>query len=174
LTVEINTQGVLVAVTHWVPLSFRQEVVGNAGFSREKAQTPCRNDRAIWEIRVYLRLYADGTILLAQSEETAAQVVHWLHRAACSYWPPQASGRYTPRWTAKLVRLFFGPGTDPPPYKRLDWRGMVGMMKLHEQVPGAGLEVQLVVQPWGHEQVGCTQTYRLVDVPGFDSAEGYN
>jgi hypothetical protein len=51
LAVEVNAQGVIVAVTHWVPLSFRQEVVGNAGFSREKAQTPCRNDRAIWEIR---------------------------------------------------------------------------------------------------------------------------
>jgi hypothetical protein len=52
LTVEVNAQGVILAVTHWVPLSFRQEVVGNAGFSREKAQTPCRNDRTIWEIRV--------------------------------------------------------------------------------------------------------------------------
>src|SRR4051794_19745851 len=51
LTVEVNTQGVILAVTHGVPRSFRQEVVGNAGFSREKAQTPCRNDRAIWEIR---------------------------------------------------------------------------------------------------------------------------
>jgi hypothetical protein len=51
LTIEIDTQGVILAVTHWVPLSFRQEVVGNAGFSREKAQTPCRNNRAIWEIR---------------------------------------------------------------------------------------------------------------------------
>jgi tetratricopeptide (TPR) repeat protein len=49
--VEVNAQGVILAVTHWVPLSFREEVVGNAGFSREKAQTPCRNDRAIWEIR---------------------------------------------------------------------------------------------------------------------------
>src|SRR5262249_55938201 len=51
LAVEIDAQGVILAVTHWVPLSFRQEVVGNAGFSGEKAQTPCRNDRAIWEIR---------------------------------------------------------------------------------------------------------------------------
>src|SRR5262249_43296592 len=51
LAIEIDAHGVVVAVTHWVPLSFRQEVVGNAGFSGEKAQTPCRNDRAIWEIR---------------------------------------------------------------------------------------------------------------------------
>src|SRR5262249_2209399 len=28
-----------------------QEVVGNAGFSEGKAQTPCRNERVIWEIR---------------------------------------------------------------------------------------------------------------------------
>jgi hypothetical protein len=49
--VEIDADGVVVAVTHWVPRSFRQEVVGNARFSREKAQTPCRNDRVIWEIR---------------------------------------------------------------------------------------------------------------------------
>src|SRR5262249_7138522 len=53
LAVKIDAQGVMVAVTHWVPRSFRQEVVGNAGFSGEKAQTPCRNDRAIWEIRAY-------------------------------------------------------------------------------------------------------------------------
>src|SRR5262249_30722532 len=31
VTVEVNAQGVMVAVTHWVPRSFRQEVVGNAG-----------------------------------------------------------------------------------------------------------------------------------------------
>src|SRR5262249_37713906 len=48
---EVNAQGVILAVTHWVPRSFRQAVVGNAGFSGEEAQTPCRNDRAIWEIR---------------------------------------------------------------------------------------------------------------------------
>jgi hypothetical protein len=52
LAVEINAQGVIVAVTHWVPRPFRQNVVGNAGFSREKAQTPCRSGRVIWEIRV--------------------------------------------------------------------------------------------------------------------------
>ena len=51
VAVEIDSQGVLLAVTHWVPRSFRQEVVRNAGFSRENAQTPCQNDRAIWEIR---------------------------------------------------------------------------------------------------------------------------
>src|SRR5262249_32175950 len=51
-TVEVNAQGVIVAVTPWVPRSFLQVVVGNAGFSREKAQTPCRNDRAIRETRV--------------------------------------------------------------------------------------------------------------------------
>ena len=51
LAVEIDSQGLLLAVTHWVPLSFRQGRVRIAGFSREKAQTPCRNSRAIWEIR---------------------------------------------------------------------------------------------------------------------------
>jgi hypothetical protein len=51
LAVEIEAEGVMVAVTHWVPRSFQQEVVGNAGFSGENAQTPCRNDRAIWEKR---------------------------------------------------------------------------------------------------------------------------
>jgi hypothetical protein len=45
--VEIDSQGVLSAVTHWVPRPFQQGVVGNAGVSGEKAQTPCRNDRAI-------------------------------------------------------------------------------------------------------------------------------
>src|SRR5262249_21666083 len=52
LAVEVNPHRVILAVTHWVPLSFRQVVVGNAGFAREKAQTPCRNYRVIWEIRV--------------------------------------------------------------------------------------------------------------------------
>jgi hypothetical protein len=51
VAVEIDAQGVLLAVTHWVSRSFRQEVGGNAGFFEEKAQTPCRIDRAIWEIR---------------------------------------------------------------------------------------------------------------------------
>src|SRR5205823_2126412 len=34
--IEINAHGVVLAVTHWVPLSFRHEVVGNAGFSGER------------------------------------------------------------------------------------------------------------------------------------------
>jgi hypothetical protein len=29
-----------------------QEVVGNAELFAEKAQTPCRNERVIWEVRV--------------------------------------------------------------------------------------------------------------------------
>ena len=32
LAIEANAQGVMVAVTHWVPRSFRQERVKNAGF----------------------------------------------------------------------------------------------------------------------------------------------
>jgi hypothetical protein len=52
LAVELYAQGVIVAVTHWVPLSFRQKMVRNAGFSGEKAQTPRRNCQAIWDIRV--------------------------------------------------------------------------------------------------------------------------
>jgi hypothetical protein len=51
LAVEMEAEGVLVAVTHWVPRSLEQQVVGNAGFSGEKAQTPFRNDRVIGEIR---------------------------------------------------------------------------------------------------------------------------
>src|SRR5262249_31349704 len=57
LAVEIESEGVIFAFTHWVPRLFPQEVVENAGFSGQKAQTPCRNDRAIWEIRVH----TDGT-----------------------------------------------------------------------------------------------------------------
>jgi hypothetical protein len=53
VAVEIEAEGVILAVTHGVPRSFQQAVVGNAGFSKEKAQTSCRNDKAIWEIRVY-------------------------------------------------------------------------------------------------------------------------
>jgi hypothetical protein len=44
------------------PRSFQQEVVGIAGFSGEKAQTPCRNDRAIWEIRAKKKTYESATI----------------------------------------------------------------------------------------------------------------
>jgi len=51
LAVDIDARGVVLAVTHWVPRSFRQEIAGNAGLSREKAQTPCRNDRVIREIQ---------------------------------------------------------------------------------------------------------------------------
>src|SRR6516165_3135330 len=53
LAVEIEAEVIILAVTHWVSRSLQQEVVGNAGFSGEKAQTPFRNDKAIWEIRVY-------------------------------------------------------------------------------------------------------------------------
>src|SRR5262249_3713295 len=35
--VEIGGDGVVLAVTHWVPRSFQQEVVGNAGFSGKGA-----------------------------------------------------------------------------------------------------------------------------------------
>src|SRR5262249_34377964 len=48
---EIDADGVVLAVTHWIPRSFRQEVFGNAGFPGENAQTPCRNGRVIWEIQ---------------------------------------------------------------------------------------------------------------------------
>jgi hypothetical protein len=58
--VELEAEGVIVAVTHWVPRSFQQEVVGNAGSSGAKAQTPCRNDRVIWEIWVYVNDPAGG------------------------------------------------------------------------------------------------------------------
>jgi hypothetical protein len=51
LAVEIESEGIILALTHWVPRSFQQETVGNAGFSGENAQTPCRNNKAIWEIR---------------------------------------------------------------------------------------------------------------------------
>jgi hypothetical protein len=57
LAVEIEAEGVIFAFTRWVPRLFPQDVVENAGFSGQKAQTPCRNDRAIWEIGVH----TDGT-----------------------------------------------------------------------------------------------------------------
>jgi hypothetical protein len=52
LAVEVNAQGVLLAVTHWVPLAFRQERVRNAGFSRVLAQMSYRKPRFIWEMWV--------------------------------------------------------------------------------------------------------------------------
>jgi hypothetical protein len=73
--IKIDAEGVILAVTHWVSRSFRQESVGNAGFSREKAQTPCRNGRAIWEIR-------------AQSTASALKA-----RPAAPAPPPPASAR---------------------------------------------------------------------------------
>src|SRR5262249_1444230 len=66
VTVEVNAQGVIVAVTHWVPRSCRQEVVRNAGFSGVNAQTPCRNDRSIWEFRVKRLWTEQGDKLCAQ------------------------------------------------------------------------------------------------------------
>jgi hypothetical protein len=50
VVVEIDSQGVLLAVTPGVPHPFRQVVVGNAGFSRVLAQIPCRKSRSIWEM----------------------------------------------------------------------------------------------------------------------------
>jgi hypothetical protein len=52
LAVEMESEGVIFALTHWVSRSFQQEVVGNAGFSGEKAQTPCRKPKFIWEMWV--------------------------------------------------------------------------------------------------------------------------
>src|SRR5262249_33429946 len=50
LAVEIEAHGVVLAVTHWVPRSFRQERPRNAGFSRVFAQMSCRKPRFIWEM----------------------------------------------------------------------------------------------------------------------------
>jgi hypothetical protein len=36
LAVEIEAEGIILAVTHWVPWLFPQEVVENAGFSGQK------------------------------------------------------------------------------------------------------------------------------------------
>src|SRR5262249_54869412 len=67
LAVKIDAQGVIGAVTHWVPLSFRQGKVRNAGFSGEKAQTPCRNDRVIWEIQVHTGSSGRGRLIALDS-----------------------------------------------------------------------------------------------------------
>src|SRR5262249_41642120 len=48
LTVEVNAERVVLAVTHEVPRSEWQGIDGNAGASRRRAETPCQNDRAIW------------------------------------------------------------------------------------------------------------------------------
>src|SRR5262249_225035 len=61
LAVEVNTQGVIVAVTHWVPHSFRQERGRNAGFSRVLAQMPCRKPRFIWEM--WAKVISTGLLL---------------------------------------------------------------------------------------------------------------
>src|SRR5437763_13356123 len=42
--------------TPWVSRPFRQDVVGHAGFAEEKAQTPCRYEPVLWEIRAYQSL----------------------------------------------------------------------------------------------------------------------
>jgi hypothetical protein len=51
-TVEIDAHGVVLAVTHCVPRSFRHERVRNAGFSRVLAQMSFRKPRFIWEMWV--------------------------------------------------------------------------------------------------------------------------
>src|SRR5438105_14520374 len=53
--VEIDAVGVVLAFTHAVPLSFRQEVVGYAEVSRVLAQMPCRDHRVIRELWVECR-----------------------------------------------------------------------------------------------------------------------
>jgi uncharacterized protein (TIGR02996 family) len=110
------------------------------------------------EERVYLRLYADGEVLSADSPEPAEDVARWLGRGPYPYWHPQPSvGRYTVRWTGKGLRLFFDS-----PSGQLCRRDRVGTVQIHQQA--AGPEVRLVVQPLGGEQGGWTQAYQLLDV----------
>jgi hypothetical protein len=48
--VKLDAEGVVLAVTHWVPRSLWQEMVKNAGNSRVLAQMSCRKPRFIWEM----------------------------------------------------------------------------------------------------------------------------
>src|SRR5262249_44379325 len=52
-----------------VARSFQQEVVGNAEYSWEKALTPCRNDRVVWEIWVKNQETPGGIEVRARNEK---------------------------------------------------------------------------------------------------------
>src|SRR5262249_18210058 len=96
LAVEVKAQGVMVAVTHWVPRSFRQEWVGNAGFSGEKAQTPCRKPRFIWEMWVHTSVSSQAQTYV-RCPSVAAHRLHQPRR-----WPPRISTRVLRRYAPTL------------------------------------------------------------------------
>src|SRR5262249_9512258 len=75
LAVELDAQEVILAVTHWVPLSFWQERGRNAGFSRVLAQIPCRKPRFIWEmwgqVSARARCRGPGAVLMVRPPATS-------------------------------------------------------------------------------------------------------
>src|SRR5262249_51025007 len=54
--VGIDAQGVMVAVTHEVPRSEWQRIIGTAGISGVSAQISCRTPKGIWEMWVKISL----------------------------------------------------------------------------------------------------------------------
>jgi uncharacterized protein (TIGR02996 family) len=118
------------------------------------------------EQRGYLRLYADGEVLVAVSPEPAENVARWNRRGWYSYgYPQSAVRRYSVRWTGKGLRLFFVSRSG-----QFDRWHSVGTVQVHDQADGP--EVLLVVQPLGRERGGWTEAYQLVDVPVSDTADG--
>jgi uncharacterized protein (TIGR02996 family) len=120
----------------------------------------------------YLRFYADGVVWLAISDESPEQVARWARWRSDPQGPPEAvllTGRYTLRQTPEAAELFFGfLGYYPDYLLRKDFRGT---LEVEPDLFGTGCLVLLLLES-SHptEQQRERQTYRLVEVPGYDSA----
>jgi uncharacterized protein (TIGR02996 family) len=120
----------------------------------------------------YLRFYADGRMLLAISDEPPAQVARWARWGAEPQGPPDAdllTGQYTLRQTSEAVELSVGIlGLYPDYFRRKDFRGT---LEVEPDLFGTSCLVRVVLEAsHPNEQQRERQTYRLVEVPGYDSA----
>jgi uncharacterized protein (TIGR02996 family) len=154
---------------HW---RFRRGLVegfAHAGlFKSTEAVLEDEDDPEHPVFRGYLRFYADGRVLLAISDEQPAQVARRFH------WPdpqepPDAellSGQYTLRQTPEMVKVSF------PLWGFLG--GLLdcfGTLEVEPDLFGTRCLVRLILEVHHlAERRREKQTYRLVEVPGYDSA----
>jgi uncharacterized protein (TIGR02996 family) len=119
----------------------------------------------------YLRLYADGRVLFAVSDETPAEVARWFRRGPRPEGERDelSTGRYTLRPAPRAVELSFGLWAFyETGMGQLDFRGTI---EVEQDLFATGCLVQLLLEVHNRDEGWSgRQVYQLVEVPGYDSA----